>query len=51
MEMPWWTKCTDVSLLQFKKDVLEEDEIVVEERSSLQSWVSAAQSYCAEESS
>lgn len=47
LEMSSWCTCVAVSFFHFKKGETEENMIVVEERSSLQSVVLAVQGYSA----
>lgn len=47
LEMSWWRIGADVFLLPFKEGECHEDQIVVEEQSSLQSGLPAVQGYSA----
>lgn len=50
LEILCWITCVDLSTFQFEKGKREKEEMVVEERFSLQSRVPAVQGYCAGES-
>lgn len=41
LEMAWWRRCVDVSFLQFNEGECDEEEIMLEGQSSLQSGDSA----------